>query len=325
MSPRVIDSHYFDQPGVAAVYLLREGKRAAFVDNNTAHAMPRLLAALAEEDLSPEDVEYLVVTHVHLDHAGGTSALAAACPRATVLCHPRAARHLVDPSKLVRSARLVYGAETFERLYGHIGPIPESRVRVVEDGEVIDLGPEAGAGSPTRPLRFLHTRGHANHHMCMLDERERDIYTGDSFGLRYPSLQRAGLFIFPSTSPTDFDPVEARRSIERIVASGAQRAYPTHYGAVTDLAEASSQLLRLVDGAESILEHAMGTALEGRALEEACRVEVDELFDEAVARRGLLLSDGDRRFLEIDLSLNAQGIALVASARRAALLQPPAR
>lgn len=310
MPPRVIDCNYLDLPEVAAAYLVSDSGRAAFVDNNTTHAVPRLLAALADEGLRPDDVEYLIVTHVHLDHAGGTSALARACPDATVLCHPRAARHLVDPSKLVASARVVYGDETFEKLYGRIDPIDTARVRTLDDGAAVMLG--------ARTLRFLHTRGHANHHFCVLDEHDASIYTGDAFGLAYPMLQGAGLFIFPSTSPTDFDPDEARRSVRRIVESGARRALPTHFGEVANLDEAAAQLLARLDESAAVFDAAVKSDRAGSDLEHFCRERLEPMFERAAAQRGLVLSAAQRDFLRLDLDLNAQGIAFVAERRRGA-------
>ena len=159
------------------------------------------MEVLKKEGLKPEDVQYLIITHVHLDHAGGSSALLKACPNAVLLAHPRAATHIIDPTKLIKSARLVYGESAFEKLYGEIEPVASARVRVMNDGETVQFG--------SRNLHFFYTRGHANHHFCILDSGSEGIFTGDSFGLAYPALQKNGLLIIPSTSPTDFNPDEA--------------------------------------------------------------------------------------------------------------------
>src|SRR5699024_7188114 len=224
-SIHTIDTHYLGYPEVAAAYLIVEGDRAAFVDNNTNAAVPRLLASLEEQGLTPEQVEYLIITHVHLDHAGGTSKLAKACPNATVVAHPRAAPHVIDPSKLVASASAVYGEAEFERLYGTIEPVAEARVQVMDDEQTLQFG--------RRELRFLHTRGHANHHFCIADSASGAIFAGDAFGLVYPALQGEGLFAFPSTSPTDFEPALARDSIRRLVDERPSCLYLTHFGAVS--------------------------------------------------------------------------------------------
>ena len=210
---RTIDCDYMRREGFAAAYLMREGERAAFVETNTNHALPKLLSALEAEGLDPEAVEYVIITHVHLDHAGGASALMQACPNATLLAHPRAAPHVIDPAKLVKSAKAVYGEREFSEMYGDIRPVPEARVRSMADGETLAFG--------ERTLTFLHTRGHANHHFCVLDTGSNGIFTGDSFGLVYPGLQQGGLFAIPSTSPTDFDAAAAKQSLDRILDTGA--------------------------------------------------------------------------------------------------------
>lgn len=304
-----IDCRYLGMPRFAAAYLLVAGDRAAFVDNNTNAAVPLMLAELEARDLAPAQVEYLIITHVHLDHAGGTSALAKACPEATVLAHPRAAPHLIDPSRLVDSATTVYGADAFERLYGTIEPIPESRVRVMEDEASLTFG--------DRELRFLHTRGHANHHFCVADSASNAIFTGDAFGLHYPALQREGTFALPSTSPTDFDPALARDAIHRLVAEGADRLYPTHYGAVTDIATAASQLLRHLDFAERLMLDAQASDLADDALAGYCRPRIHDYVAGLLDMHGDLgASPATWELLSMDIDLNAQGIAFAAAKRR---------
>ncbi|MCU0658473.1 MAG: MBL fold metallo-hydrolase [Polyangiaceae bacterium] len=305
-STLTIDCDYV-LPRFAAAYLRVENDEAAFIETNTTHAAPRLLQALDEAGLRPEQVRWVIVTHVHLDHAGGASALMKALPGATLLAHPRAARHLIDPSKLVASATQVYGAETFERLYGAIEPIPEARVRVMDDGTAVDLG---GV-----PLQFFHTRGHANHHFVVADPAASSVFTGDTFGLAYPRLQRAGRLAFPSTSPTDYDGAEARRSVERVIALGVERAYLTHFGEVNDLRAVGDQLLRWIDLSDQLVAGAAALPPEQR--EGWIRRHLGERMDEEASRVGLTLDADDRSLLELDLQLNAQGLAFVAGKRAA--------
>ena len=301
-----IDSHYLDRERFAAVYLVVDGDEAAFVDNNTSRALPRLLAALDDAGLEPEQVRYLIVTHVHLDHAGGTSALAEACPNATVIAHPRAARHIVDPAKLVASATAVYGAERFEQLYGTIEPVPASRVREMQDEESLELG--------RRTLRFLHTRGHANHHFCIVDEDAGAIFTGDAFGLHYPDLQGPGTFAVPSTSPTDFDAELARESIRRLVSLAPAVMYPTHFGAVTDIGPSAEQLIRHLDFAEQVMLDAFGSDLPDDALEGYVKSRIVDYFTGLLDRHGVGADAWE--LVELDIGLNAQGIAFAANKRR---------
>ena len=304
-----IDCGYLGLPEFAAAYLLVDGDEAAFVDNNTNHAVPRLLAALADAGLAPEQVRYLIVTHVHLDHAGGTSAMAEACPNATVLAHPRAARHIIDPSRLVDSARGVYGAETFAELYGEIGPVPAERVREMDDEAELAFG--------SRTLTFLHTRGHANHHFCIADDKSNTVFTGDAFGLHYPALQRAGTFAFPSTSPTDFDAELARAAIRRIVGLAPDAVYPTHFGAVTDLAGSAEQLIRHLDFAERVMDDAVASDLPDDALEDYVKPRLADYFAGLFDGHGPLGGDAAAwRLVNMDIDLNPQGIAFAANRQR---------
>jgi glyoxylase-like metal-dependent hydrolase (beta-lactamase superfamily II) len=290
----------------AAAYLLKSGRQAAFIDNNTAHCVPLLMKALDDEGLAPSDVQWIIITHVHLDHAGGTSKLAELCPNAQVLAHPRAAPHVIDPAKLVASARKVYGEEIFEKLYGEIKPIPQARVRVMQDGETVRLG--------TRELRFLHTRGHANHHFCI--HSEDSIFTGDAFGLRYPAVQGQGLFVFPSTSPTDFDAAEARKSVDRIVETGARMAYPTHFGGFPELKEAAQQLKEHLDFSETLLNNAMKRIekdpSQAATLGRWCSQELRTHYERWLATHHRSFGEKEWQLIEMDLQLNGDGIAFVA-------------
>ena len=284
-------------PKFTAAYLRVAGDEAAFVETHTGHAVPRLLKALDDHGLRPEQVRYVVVTHAHLDHAAGASALIARCPNATLLAHPRAARHLIDPSKLVASATSVYGAARFGELYGTIDPIPAERVRALDDGATFELG---GA-----TLQVFHTAGHAKHHFIVDDPATDSVYTGDTFGLVYPALQRGVRFAIATTSPTDFDPVEARKSIERVRTLGRAAACLTHFDEVRDLDVVAGQLHRWIDRSEALLtfEGDIAGELRKALVEEATRV-------------GLTLTDDDWKLLATDIDLNAQGIAFAGKRQR---------
>lgn len=295
-------------PQFTAAYLRVAGDECAFIETYTSHALPNLLAALESAGKTPDDVRWVVITHAHLDHAAGASALMRACPRATLLAHPRAARHMIEPAKLVASATAVYGAERFADLYGTIDPIPANRVRALVDGEAFSLGDAT--------LRVFHTAGHANHHFVIHDPALETVYTGDTFGLVYPALQANGRFVFPSTSPTNFDPPEARKSLDRVLALGAKAACLTHFGEVRDLEEVASQMRVWIDRAERWLDEATQSDESMEAittrLTKAWRDAVKETSD----ARGLAFDEAAYRHLAMDIELNAQGIAVVANARR---------
>lgn len=305
--PVTIDCCYLF-PQFAASFLIREQEKGIFVENNTAHSIPILLDALKNENISPKNIEYLIVTHVHLDHAGGTSTLLKACPHAKVICHPRAAPHIVDPTKLINSARAVYGHEEYEKLYGQIDPIHPDRVKTVQDGESLQFG--------SRTLSFFHTRGHANHHICILDSTSEAVFTGDSFGIAYPALQMNGLFIFPSTSPTDFDPVEAKKSINKLIHLNPKRAYLTHFGEITDLQEAQRQLVRQLDFSESLLDKAIHSDYSDLDLLEFCEKEIRSFFELSLNEKKIVITPKIWNLIRLDIHLNAAGIAHVAKKRR---------
>lgn len=160
--------------------------------------------------------------------------MAAECPNATVYAHPRAVRHLVDPTKLIESARLVYGEEEFDRLFDPILPIDPDRVREAPDGFVLDwLG---------RKLEFFDAPGHARHHLIMFDPEDRSVFAGDAFGLHYPGSRAA----FPTTSPTQFDPVAMVETYRRILKLKPARVFLAHYGMVEGAKAHSTHLTDLV-------------------------------------------------------------------------------
>jgi glyoxylase-like metal-dependent hydrolase (beta-lactamase superfamily II) len=311
--PRIvpIDCQYRGLSRFAAAYLVVEDDRAAFVDNNTAHAVPHLLEALREEGLEPADVEYLVVTHVHLDHAGGTAALAQACPEATILAHPRAAPHLVEPEKLVAGATAVYGETLFAELYGRVESVPGGRVRAVEDGETVAFA--------DREWTVLHTRGHADHHFCLHDREAGALFAGDALGLCYPDLQAHGTFALPSTSPTGFRPVHARSAVDRIVSLDPRTVYLGHYGALdsAQLPEVARQLRAHLHFAEELADAAEASEVPDEELEAWIKPRVLDYVRGVLDGLGPLGRDPKVwTLLDMDLDLNAQGIAFAAKKAR---------
>lgn len=296
-------------PEVAAAYLVVEGIRAAFIDNNTNRALPLLLAALDEAGVTRNAVDYLIVTHIHLDHAGGTAALLEQCPNAVVLCHPRAARHLANPRRLVAGAMQVYGTEVFEKLYGEIRPIDEGRIRSMDDGEELGMG--------GRVFRFLHTPGHASHHCCIHDSWSNGVFAGDAFGLHYPSLQRGSRpCIMCSSTPTEFDAEAARRSVRRIVETGATRVYVGHFGEVTDVGAAADMLLTSIDDMENVMREAVECGADGDDLEAFCRARVERAALRRFSECGVTVGPEERARLDADIWINARGLAYAAARLR---------
>jgi glyoxylase-like metal-dependent hydrolase (beta-lactamase superfamily II) len=298
--------------GRAAAYLIEDRGEAAFVDTGTRFSVPHLMDALKGAGRAPEDVKYLIVTHVHLDHSGGAPELAKACPRAQILCHGRAERHLIDPAKLIASATPIYGADKFGSLYGVIEPIDAARVRSVAEGESVTVGGHT--------LEFLDTPGHAKHHISVLDRAADAILTGDAFGLSYPYLQRGRKpYCTYVCAPPQFEPDVAKVVVKRIMNLGVSRAYLTHFGPCDAVREGGEQLLRVLDLFDAAVDRAATTDLEGQRLLAFCAEESLQIMKRELLESGLDVGDPEvMRWALSEHSVTSQGIALLASERRAA-------
>ena len=296
---QVVDTG-FHRPLFDAAYLIVERGRAAFVDTGTNHSVPRLLAALAAAGLDVDAVDYVIPTHVHLDHAGGVGLLMQHLPGARLVVHPRGARHLAGPAHLIRSATSVYGAAEIERSYGTLVPVDPARMVTTRDGMTIEL-----AG---RPLHFLHTPGHAMHHHCLWDPASRGIFTGDTFGLSYRDFDTAsGPWIMPTTTPVQFQPEALRRSIERLVALDPDWIYVTHYGRVGEVPRLATLLLGQL---EEMVAFARTTS-RGPDRHAALMRGLEAIHLRSLRAHGVTLSEERiRELLALDLELNAQGIAI---------------
>lgn len=294
---RAIDTGYV-RPSMTASHLIVEDGRAAFVDTGPNSAVPRLMAALDAAGLAPADVDLVCLTHVHLDHAGGAGELMALLPNAVAVLHPRGAPHMADPARLESGSRAVYGDEAFDAMYGRIRPIPEARIRIVEDGEEISL-----AG---RTFRFLHTEGHARHHYCIHDPAARIVFSGDSFGLSYREFDTdRGPFILPSTTPVQFDPDAALASVDRLMDTGPEAIYLTHFSRVEDLPRLADDLRDEIRAYAGFAGEAADETDPEAWLRAAIRARLFARLDSHGCR-----PDPDWRssILKTDIELNAAGI-----------------
>lgn len=291
-----VDADYI-RPGLVASHVIQHAGRAAFVDVGSNHSVPFLLAALAELGQAPADVDYLILTHVHLDHAGGAGELMRHLPHARAVMHPRGAPHLIDPAKLIAATRAVYGDAAYQQLYGDIAAIPAERVVLTEDGHKLSLG--------GRELEFLHTPGHALHHQAIVDRYSGGIFTGDTFGLSYREFDtERGAFIIPTTTPTQFDPDQLIASIDRLQALGLD-FYLTHYSRVANVPrlaiDLKSQIRAFVEIAR---RHAGAPQVYERIYEDMRR-----LWLQLARQQGCQLSDQEiDDLLSGDLNLNTLGL-----------------
>ena len=298
----VIDTG-FHRPLFDASFLIVEEGRAAFVDTGTNFAVPRLLAALDDLGLSREAVDYVIPTHVHLDHAGGAGLLMQALPRATMLAHPRGARHMIDPAALYQGALAVYGQAAMDREYGRLVPVPADRAQATDDGMTVHL-----AG---RPLQFIDTPGHARHHHCLWDERSQGWFTGDTFGLSYREFDTAaGAWVLPTSTPVQFEPEALRASITRLLARAPQCMYLTHFGRVggqaSDVERLAGMLFAQLDDMVA-LGHRLRDAPERH---EALKAGLAALVRQQLQQHGVADVEAGLAGLALDIELNAQGLAI---------------
>jgi glyoxylase-like metal-dependent hydrolase (beta-lactamase superfamily II) len=292
-----VDTEYV-HPGHAAAHIVQQGGRAAFVDVGTNDSVPYLLAALDVLGIARNAVDYLLLTHVHLDHAGGAGRLLQELPNATAVLHPRGAPHMIDPAKLIAGSRAVYGEVRFRRLYGDIVPIAAERVRVTRDGDMLSL-----AG---RELEILHTPGHALHHQAFVDREHACIFTGDTFGISYRELDSPrGAFIIPTTTPTQFDPEQLIASVDRLLSYSPEALYLMHFSRVTDVPRLGESLKGQIRELARIAEQSAGAPDPAAAI----RAGMSGLWRELAARHGCRLPP--ERVLALlagDLELNTQGL-----------------
>jgi glyoxylase-like metal-dependent hydrolase (beta-lactamase superfamily II) len=291
----------FQRPRFDAAYLLVDHGRAAFIDTGTRHALPRLLGSLEAVGIPADAVDWVIPTHVHLDHAGGVGPLMQALPNARLLVHPRGARHMIDPSALYQGALAVYGQAEMDRSYGQLVGVDAGRVQTSTDGMSLTVG--------NRTLTLIDTPGHALHHHCIWDPVSRGWFTGDTFGISYRELDNpAGQpWIFPASTPVQFQPDALRTSIDRLLAQEPDAIYLTHYGRLDQVAKLGEQFLGLLDEVE-----ALGRALRDQpGRHDALRQGLRRLYAHSLRRHGSALTDeaiGD--VLAIDIELNAQGMAV---------------
>jgi glyoxylase-like metal-dependent hydrolase (beta-lactamase superfamily II) len=218
-----IDTKMAGYQGITAGYLIRSS-RPCLVETGTSTSAPVVQAALSSLGISPADLATVVVTHIHLDHAGGVGDIAAMFPSAQVVVHEKGARHLADPSRLMASARMVYG-DALDVLFGELAPVPADRLRTLDDVGVIDLG-------DGRRLESYYSPGHARHHVGLVDSSTGDLYVGDAAGVYIPETGD----LRPATPPPDFDLEVALASIARFASLQPSRLLFSHYGPVSDVA-----------------------------------------------------------------------------------------
>lgn len=300
-----VDAEYC-RPLLDAVHAIVHDGRAAVIDTGTSASVPLVLQALADRGVPPERVEYVVLTHIHLDHAGGAGELMRRCPNATLTVHPRGARHMADPARLVAGTAAVYGEAATTALYGDVLPVPQARILETPDGASIRLG--------GRRLTFHETAGHARHHVCIHDEGSGHVFAGDTFGISYRELDYGDRqFVLPTTSPVQFEPEPYHRSIDLVAGLAPPAVYVTHFSQVRDVRGIAAALHRQVD-AHAALALAERDAGEERPAR--LRAGVVRILLEEARRYGTPLAESEvLAVYGLDVDLNAQGLAAWLDAR----------
>lgn len=300
--------HAFDagyvRPILAAIHLIVDDGRVALVDTGSNDSLPNVLTALDQLGLGRDAVDYIILSHIHLDHAGGAGTLMRELPKAKLVVHPRGSRHMAEPSRLVAGVTAVYGQAYVDTVYGDILPIPAERIVDTHDGLVLKLG--------GRELLCIDTPGHAKHHICVVDRESGAIFTGDMFGLSYREFDVGDdgdvrQFILPTTSPTQFDPVEMHASIDRLMRFAPTAMYLTHYAQVHDVPAQAEALRRRLDRLVAIAEQ---HAAAGEGRHAAIKAGITAYLLSELRAHGCTLPEAEIiEVLATDLELNAQGLA----------------
>ena len=292
----VIDSEYYSKD-FAAIYLLKQKNKVIIIETGTNYSVPHVKEALSQAGLSFSDVSYVIPTHVHLDHAGGAGLLMMQCQNAALVVHPRGARHLIDPSKLVAGAKAVYGENKFKEYYGEIFPIDANRVIQADDNFILDFD--------GRELRFIDTPGHARHHFCIWDKATKSMFTGDTFGISYRDLDHQDeLYILPSTSPVQFDPEALIQSINRIMEFKPERVCLTHFSAIKPTKKATNKLIESIHFVSNLaIKYA-----DKNDSESIIYKKMMDYFLEGLNEIGFQNNDYAKDRLSLDVLINTQGL-----------------
>ncbi len=294
-----IDTEYA-RPMQDASHLIVQDGKAAFVDTGANSSIPLLLNALLKRGLDVRDVDYVFLTHIHLDHAGGAGLLMQSLPNARCVVHPRGAPHMINPAKLIAGTEAVYGKARTQEIYGDILPIDEQRMDVPDDGEWFELN--------GRKLQTLFTEGHARHHYVLNDPASKGVFTGDSFGVSYRETDTGnGAIIFPTATPIDFDPDEAHKSVDRIMACEPDYVYLTHYSRVDDLDRLAADMHQGID--DYVAMALVNEAATDR--QQAIEKSMFEYMSGRLKKHGFSGdSDAMMAIMGIDVALNAQGLGV---------------
>lgn len=282
-------------------YVLR-AEELTIIETSASPSIPYLLDGLKKINIDPTEVKHIIVTHIHLDHSGGVGLLLQSCPNAKVYVHPRGKRHLADPSRLIQSAKMVYG-EKFDELFDPILPVPEDRLVTMEDGETLDIG--------GRILTFYDTPGHANHHFSIHDSLSNGIFTGDTIGVHYSKASTDDfVFVLPSTSPNQFDPNVMLQSLRRIEKLNVDYIFFGHYGNTHLVEQVYNQIRhwvpKFVQSGEKVLNEFPEASMEYQV--DLLAKMLDEMVGTFLEGKHMTRTNEVYQYLQLDLQVCSMGI-----------------
>lgn len=296
----LIDGFDLNMEERTGTYVLTEND-LTIVETSSSPSVPYIIEGLKELDYSPKDIKYIIVTHIHLDHAGGVGLLLQQCPDAKVVVHPKGKKHLADPTKLIAGARAVYG-EKFDALFNPILPVPEEQLIVMDNEETLTIGDDC-------TLTFYDTPGHANHHFSIYHPKANGMFTGDTAGIIYRSLLKDEIeFYLPTTTPSNFDPDKMEKSINLYKSMDLNYIFFGHYGMSENPEEVYEQVLSWIP---SFVDAAEKAYQKGNSLEEKINLTTEDLL----AKVALYLDEKDipknheiYKILQLDLEVCAMGL-----------------
>lgn len=277
-------------------YVIDE-EQLTLIETGPSPSIPHIVEGLEQLGHSAQDVAYIIVTHIHLDHAGGAGLLLKQCPNAKVVVHPKGARHLSNPSRLVAGAKAVYG-ERFSPLFDPVVPIDAERLLVKGEGDSLQIGPGC-------MLEFWDSPGHANHHFAIIDPISNGIFSGDTAGILYEQLAKEQiLFSLPSTSPNQFDPDNMRQSVNRMKAAKFTYAFYGHFGMTDKPEQAFSQSLEWLD----IFMEQAGISFSRKESHIDLAARLKERVSLVLAEKGIPENHEVYMLIELDLMVSAMGL-----------------
>ncbi|MFD9624505.1 MBL fold metallo-hydrolase [Peribacillus muralis] len=296
----LIDGFDLDRRNRTGTYVIADTD-ITLVETSASPSIPHLLKGLDELGIALEDITYIILTHIHLDHAGGAGLFLQHCPNAKVIVHPKGARHLEDPTRLIAGAKAVYG-EDFNKLFDPILPISPERMICKHDRETLQTGDHS-------ELTFYDTPGHANHHLSIFDSISKGMFSGDTVGIYYRELDEEGLeFYLPSTSPNQFNPEAMLAAAKLYESLGVERIYFGHYGMSENPKEVYRQLHYWLP---IFVEAAKSAFSECAAFEDRVAATSKNIFTEVAAHldeKGISADHPVFEIISLDLDVCSMGL-----------------